>query len=245
MIAFFSGDTFEMKRKKILLAAIVALVAGLFFYFDLPDYLTLKSLKANRASLIGLYQQHSVEFVSLFMALYILQTALALPGATIFSLAAGAIFGVAMGTMYAVFAATIGATLAFLGTRYLFRDVVRKRFGARLEKINRELEREGFNYLLFLRLVPLFPFFMINLASGMTDIRLRTFLAGTALGIIPGGFVYCNAGASLASINSPGDIVSPRTVGSLVLIGLFSLLPVLYRKIRNKSGGPANSSKPF
>jgi uncharacterized membrane protein YdjX (TVP38/TMEM64 family) len=141
-----------------------------------------------------------------------------------------------MGTVYAVLAATIGATLAFLGTRYLFRDAVRKKFGARLENINRELEREGLNYLLFLRLVPLFPFFMINLASGLTEIRLRTFFAGTLIGIIPGGFVYCNAGASLASINSTSDIVSPRILGSLALIGLFSLLPVLYGKIKRRAG---------
>ncbi|HKZ17239.1 MAG TPA: TVP38/TMEM64 family protein, partial [Geobacteraceae bacterium] len=161
-------------------------------------------------------------------------TALSLPGATIFSLAAGAIFGAVMGTVYAVTAATIGATLAFLATRYIFRGAVQNKFGSKLDKINRELSREGLNYLLFLRLVPLFPFFMINLAAGLTNIRLSTFFFGTLFGIIPGGFVYCNAGASLASINSIGDIASPRVLGSFALLGLFALMPVLYRKIKNR-----------
>ena len=223
-----------MSRKKLIILAIAAILAALFFYFDLPDYLTLDSLKANRSRLTAVYEEHGFAVVSVFITLYILQTALSLPGATIFSLAAGAIFGAVMGTVYAVTAATIGATLAFLATRYLFRDSVQNKFGSKLDKINRELSREGLNYLLFLRLVPLFPFFMINLAAGLTNIRLSTFFFGTLIGIIPGGFVYCNAGASLASINSIGDIASPRVLGSFALLGLFALLPVLYRKIKNR-----------
>jgi uncharacterized membrane protein YdjX (TVP38/TMEM64 family) len=223
-----------MSRKKLIILAIAAILIALFFYFDLPGYLTLDSLKSNKTALSEMYMEHKFAVVSFFIALYIIQTALSLPGATIFSLAAGAIFGAVMGTVYTVTAAAVGATLAFLATRYIFRDAARNKLGARLDKLNRELSREGLNYLLFVRLVPLFPFFMINLAAGLTNIRLRTFFLGTLFGIIPGSFVYCNAGASLASINSLGDIASPRTLGSFTLLGLFSLLPVLYRKIRNR-----------
>ena len=169
-----------------------------------------------------------------FMALYIVQTALSLPGAAILSLAAGAIFGVFMGTVCAIVAATIGATLAFLLARYVFRDAVLNRFGSKLEGINRELDERGFNYLLFLRLVPLFPFFLINLAAGLTRLPLRTFFIGTLLGIIPGGFVYVNAGASLATIDSLSGIASPRVLGSFALLGLFALLPVLYNRFKSR-----------
>ena len=141
-----------------------------------------------------------------------------------------------MGTVYANIAATVGATLAFLLTRYLLRDVVLNRFGAKLEGMNRELEARGFGYLLFLRLVPVFPFFLINLAAGLTRLPLRTFFFGTMLGIIPGGFVYVNAGASLATIDSLTAIASPRVLGSFALLGLFALIPALYNKMRPKTG---------
>ena len=140
-----------------------------------------------------------------------------------------------LGTVYANLAATVGATLAFLVTRYLLRDAVLGKFGPKLEGINRELEERGLNYLLFLRLVPLFPFFLINLAAGLTRLPLRTFFFGTMLGIIPGGFVYVNAGASLATINSLKEIASPRVLGSFALLGLFALVPVIDGRIR-KSG---------
>ena len=171
-----------------------------------------------------------------FMAVYIVQTALSLPGAAILSLAAGAIFGAVMGTVYANIAATIGATLAFLVTRYLLRDLVLARFGPKLEGLNRELEERGLNYLLFLRLVPVFPFFLINLAAGLTRLPLRTFVIGTMIGIIPGGFVYCNAGASLATITSLRGIASPRVLGSFALLGLFALIPALYARLKARKG---------
>jgi len=222
-----------MNRKKILILLLAAIFIGLFFWFDLGRYLTLESLKQNRDYLVNLYRDHRLLTAAIFMVIYITQTALALPGAAILSLAAGAVFGALMGTVYANIGATIGATLSFLVARYLFRDTIQNKFGPRLEKINQELDHAGFNYLLFLRLVPLFPFFLINLAAGLTKIPLRTFFFGTMLGIIPGGFVYCNAGASLASIDSVGEIVSLRVLGSFALLGLFALAPVLYGKIRS------------
>jgi uncharacterized membrane protein YdjX (TVP38/TMEM64 family) len=221
-----------MNRNKILILGLMAILAALFFYLDLGRFLTLAALRENRQQLAAYYGAHRLAAVLLFMALYILQTALSLPGAAILSLAAGAIFGAALGTLYANLAATIGATLAFLATRFLFHDLVQRRFGERLEKLNRELEERGLNYLLFLRLVPVFPFFLINLAAGLTRLPLRTFIIGTMVGIIPGGFVYCNAGASLATITTLGEVASFRVLGSFALLGLFALLPVVYSKFR-------------
>lgn len=223
-----------MSVKKGILLVLVVLGIGFFFWSDLGRFLTVAALKANRQALQDYYAAHTVIMVAGFMAVYIVQTALSLPGAAVLSLAAGAIFGSVMGTVYANIAATMGATLAFLVTRYVFRDAVLTRFGSRLEGMNRELETRGFNYLLFLRLVPLFPFFLINLAAGLTRLPLRTFFLGTMLGIIPGGFVFVNAGASLATIDSLSGIVSPRVLGSFALLGLFALIPVLYNKVVNK-----------
>ena len=225
-----------MNNKKIVIALVAIAAVVLFFSFDLQRFLTLAALKANRQALLGYYADHRMLTVAGFMSIYIVQTALSLPGAAILSLAAGAIFGTVMGTVYANIAATIGATLAFLVTRYLLRDAVLVRFGSRLEGMNRELETRGFNYLLFLRLVPVFPFFLINLAAGLTRLPLRTFIIGTMLGIIPGGFVYVNAGASLATIDSLSGIASPRVLASFGLLGLFALVPALYNAYKRKKG---------
>ena len=223
-----------MNAKKIIIAVVGVVAVALFFYFDLQRFLTLAALKANRQALLEYYAAHQVITIAGFMAVYIIQTALSLPGAAILSLAAGAIFGSIMGTVYANIAATIGATLAFLVTRYLLRDAVLNKFGAKLEGMNRELETRGFSYLLFLRLVPVFPFFLINLAAGLTKLPLRTFFIATMVGIIPGGFVYVNAGASLATIDTLSGIASPRVLGSFALLGLFALIPVLYTKFKKK-----------
>src|SRR6185369_2263035 len=163
------GDSYRLPRaavlirpvsgKKMLIVLAGAVAVAIFFRYDLQRFLTLEALKANRQNLLEYYAGHRVAMIVGFIAVYIIQTALSLPGAAILSLAAGAIFGSIPGTLYAIIAATIGATLAFLVTRYLLRDAVLDRFGSRLEGMNRELEARGFNYLLFLRLVPVFPFF--------------------------------------------------------------------------------------
>jgi uncharacterized membrane protein YdjX (TVP38/TMEM64 family) len=223
-----------MNLKKVAILLFGAIAFGIFIYFKLWKFLTLEALKEYHQLLGDFYEHHKLTMVAGFMAVYILQTALSLPGAAILSLAAGAIFGPARGTLYAVVAATIGATLAFLATRYLLHDTIQRRFGGRLEKLNRELEERGLNYLLFLRLVPIFPFFLINLGAGLTRLPLRTFFLGTLVGIIPGGFVYVNAGASLATITSLKGIVSPQVLGSFALLGLFALLPVLYQKVKTR-----------
>lgn len=233
-----------MNIRKILLALTGLVAIALFFSFDLQRLLTLQSLKENRQVFLDYYAAHSLLMVAGFLIIYIIQTALSLPGAAILSLAAGAVFGAIMGTVYAITAATVGATLCFLIARYLLNDFVQSRFGSRLAGINRELETRGLNYLLFLRLVPLFPFFLINLAAGLTRLPLRTFIVGTALGIIPGGFVFVNAGASLTSIESLSDVASPRVLGSFALLGLFALVPALYSRITGRKPGSGTVPAP-
>jgi uncharacterized membrane protein YdjX (TVP38/TMEM64 family) len=227
-----------MSKKKFILAAIVVVFITLFFVFDLGRFLTLESLKANRHALTEFYQENRFVMAGAFISIYIIQSMLFLPGAGILSLAAGAVFGAVMGTLYVNIGATVGATLAFLVARYLFHDVIQNKFGARLEKMNTELEARGFNYLLFMRLVPVFPFFLINLGAGLTRMPLRTFFLGTMIGMIPASFVFCNAGASLASITNMSEVASPRVLGSFALLGLFALVPVLYQKFKRKQGGP-------
>lgn len=223
-----------MDKKKIVIAASVVMLIAVFFVFDLGRFLTLDSLKANRDALAAFYQKNRLVMAAAFIAVYIIQTALSLPGAAVLSLAAGAIFGAVMGTLYVNIGATVGATLAFLVARYLFHNVIQNKFGPRLETINKELEARGFNYLLFLRLVPVFPFFLINLAAGLTRMPLRTYFLGTLVGIIPGSFVFCNAGASLATITSMSEVASPRVLGSFALLGMFALVPVLYQKFKRR-----------
>jgi uncharacterized membrane protein YdjX (TVP38/TMEM64 family) len=223
-----------MDKKRVAVFLLVVAIISLFFYLDLRSYLTLEALKAHREALDTFYAEHRLLTVFVFMALYIVQTALALPGAIIFSLSAGILFGTFMGTVYAVTAATAGAVLAFLVTRYLFHQTVQKKFGPQLDKLNARLEKDGLHYLLFLRLVPVFPFFLINLAAALTRLPLRTFVLGTLIGIIPGGFAFVNAGASLATINHVGDIASPRVLGALAFLGIFALVPVFYQRLKNR-----------
>ncbi|SNB44726.1 TVP38/TMEM64 family protein [Geobacter sp. DSM 9736] len=222
-----------MKKKLLLLGTLLAIAATLILS-GFSKLLTIEYLKANREALEAINAAHPLGFPLLFVGSYIIQTALSLPGATLMTLAAGALFGAVTGTAYAVIGATTGAALAFLFARYLFRSAMVKRFSGRLEEVNRELDRSGLNYLLFLRLVPLFPFFLINIAAALTRIPLGTFCLGTFMGIIPGGFVYANAGASLATVEHLGDVASPRVIGAFVLLGIFALIPALYRRHRRQ-----------
>jgi uncharacterized membrane protein YdjX (TVP38/TMEM64 family) len=225
-----------MNQRKIILLAIIAIVLAAFFYFDLVRFLTLEALKANRGALVEFYQSRPWAVSIIFLAIYIVQTAFSLPGAAVLSLAAGALFGLLRGVLLVNLGATLGATLAFLFARYLFRDLVVKKFGSpHLDKLNTEVENQGYSYLLFLRLVPLFPFFLINLGAALTSIPLRMFFLTTMFGIIPGSVVYVNAGASLAAIETLGDVTSPRVLFSFGLLGLFALLPVFYDKLKKKS----------
>lgn len=224
--------------KLLVLLLVMAGIAG-FFYFDLDRYLSLDSLKANRDALLAYTQQHYWEAASLFVIAYIAQTALSLPGGAILTLAGGFLFGPAMGTLLVNIGATTGATLAFLAARYVLRDWVERKFGDRLAPIQAGFAQHAFNYLLTLRLIPIFPFFLVNLVSGLTRISLGTYVGATAIGIIPGSFVYAYAGRQLGTINSLSEIASPQVLLAFTLLGLFALLPILYRKVTGKSLGPS------
>ena len=192
-----------------------------FFIFDLQQYLTLDALK-NRQETIEAYRlANPVKTAAIYALIYIVVAALSLPGATLLTLAGGAFFGLLAGTVIVSFASTLGATLAFLAARFLFRDSVNEKFGHRLQGINDNLNRDGPYYLFTLRLVPLFPFFAVNLVMALTPIKIATFYWVSQIGMLLGTFVYVNAGTQLAKIDSFSGIMSPILVGAFVLLGLF------------------------
>lgn len=209
---------------KILLLLFIALAIAAFFVFDLGAYLTLANLKARQAELAFYVEANPAAAVAAFFLLYVAVTALSLPGAAILTLASGAIFGLWQGILIASFASTLGASLAFLSSRYLLRDWVKARFGTRIDAIDRGIAKDGAFYLLTLRLIPAFPFFLVNLAMGVTAMRLLTFALVSQAGMLLGTIVYVNAGTQLAGIESTSDIFSPVLIGSFVLLGLFPLL---------------------
>jgi len=225
---------------KIILAAVFAIAIGAFFYFDLAQYLSLQSLKGNRDRLLAYVEDHYATAVLLFIGVYCLQTALSLPGAAALTLVGGFLFGSVIGTLYVNVAATAGATLAFLAARYLLQDWVERKFGDRLEPIQQGFARNAFSYLMTLRLIPAFPFFLVNLVSGLTRINVGTYIAATAIGTLPGSFVYAYAGRQLGTINSLREIASPPVLLAFTLLGLLALLPILYRKMK-KGTKPAPS----
>ncbi|MCZ8018154.1 bifunctional TVP38/TMEM64 family protein/FAD-dependent oxidoreductase [Novosphingobium sp.] len=205
---------------RLALAALFALALAAWFLFDLGQYLTLENLKAQQAAIDATYRAHPVLVIAGFFLLYVVLTALSVPGAAIMTLAAGAIFGLTTGFVIVSFASTIGATLAFLASRYLFHDAVQARFGATLRPINEGIARDGAFYLFSLRLVPAFPFFAVNLLMGLTPIRVWTYYWVSQVGMVLGTLVYVNAGTQLARIESLKDIASPALLGSFVALGL-------------------------
>ena len=186
-------------NKKVLLVGLLALVAP-FFIFDLHLLLTLEGLKEGLASITEWRAQNPWVFAAIFFVFYIAVTALSLPGAAIMTLAAGALFGIWIGVLLVSFASTIGATLAFLFSRYLLRDMVQSRFGDRLSAINEGIQKEGPFYLFTLRLVPVFPFVLINVVMALTNLRVATFYWVSQLGMLAGTIVYVNAGTQLVQI---------------------------------------------
>ena len=209
---------------KIVLVAVVVGLISCFFYFDLGQYLTLSYLKAQRAGFQTYFQENPFLTSAIFMGLYITATALSLPGATLLTLAAGGLFGLLWGTIMVSFASTIGATLSFLTARFLLRDWVQEKFGEKLKAINRGMEEEGAFYLLTLRLVPAFPFFMINLLMGLTPIRTLVYFFVSQVGMFPGTVVYVNAGTQLGELESVSGILSPGLIFSFALLGIFPLV---------------------
>ena len=213
-----------MNARKIVLLAVVAALVAAFFVLDLGRFLSLDYVKGAQAQLDALYAERPLQVIGAYFAIYVAVTALSLPGAAIMTLLGGAIFGLVVGTVVVSFASTIGATLAMLVARYLLRDGVRARFGARLAEIDKGVQREGAFYLFTLRLVPIFSFFVINLLMGLTAMKARTFFGVSQLGMLAGTLVYVNAGTQLARIDSLAGILSPALVGSFVLLGIFPLV---------------------
>ena len=217
-----------MPIKKIALLLSLALAVGLFFAFDLGQHLNLQTLKAQQQNIESFRAAHPGVTILGYFVIYVLVAALSLPGATLLTLAGGAVFGLGWGLLIISFASTIGATLAFLIARYLLRDWVAARFGERLKAIDEGIAREGAFYLFTLRLVPLFPFFLINLLLGLTAMKARTFYWVSQVGMLAGTVVYVNAGTQLGKIDSLAGIVSPTLLGSFALLGIF---PLIARKV--------------
>ncbi len=213
-----------MKPGKIVLVLTILGLIACFFIFDLGQYLNLAFLKAQQSNIESYYDNHPAKTSLLFFFIYVLVTGLSLPAASILTLAGGAIFGVLFGSILVSFASTIGATLAFLASRFLFREFIQHRFADNLSVINRGIEKDGAFYLFSLRLVPVFPFFIINLVMGLTPIRTLTFALVSQLGMLAATVVFVNAGTQLAKIEQAGDILSPQLIASFILLGIFPLL---------------------
>jgi uncharacterized membrane protein YdjX (TVP38/TMEM64 family) len=214
----------ETNKTKILFIAILLIVVSSILYFDLHKYLSFETLKSSQEIFQTYYDQNPYLTIGIYLAVYILATALSLPGATVLTLAGGALFGLGTGLLAVSFASTIGATLAFIGCRYLLRDWVIEKFGNKLKKLNEGIEKEGSFYLFTLRLVPVFPFFVINLAMGLTPISTAKFFFVSQLGMLPGTAVYVNAGTQLAKLDSLEGILSPGLLGSFALLGVFPFI---------------------
>ena len=219
-----------MKRHQIILLGAIVVVVALFFVFDLGRHLNLEYFQNQRSAVVGFYEENALLFIVAFLAIYFAMATLSLPGATMMALAAGAVFGLAVGLVLVSFASTIGATLACLLARYLFRDAVQNRFGKYLGRINEGVEKDGAFYLFALRLVPAVPFFVVNLVMALTPIRLWTFYWVSQLGMLAGTAVYVNAGKEIGQLESLAGIVSPTLVMSFVLLGVF---PFIAKKALN------------
>lgn len=232
-----------MNSRRAVLLFVAALIAA-FFVFDLNQYLTLDFLKSQQQAFLDYYASHQAVTIAIYFLLYVAVTSLSLPGAAIMTLAGGAIFGLLYGVVIISFASTIGATLAFVISRFLLRDYVQKRFGDKLKAVNDGIERDGDFYLFTLRLIPIFPFFIINLVMGLTPMKAWRFYVVSQIGMLPGTIVYVNAGSQLGKLDSLAGILSPSLLLSFALLGLFPLLAKKFvewlrrRKIRARHPQP-------
>lgn len=213
-----------MNKKKLALIIFFIIVIGLFFALDLAQYLNLAYIKSQQEAINRYYSLNPIQTGLIFFISYVLITGVSLPGASIMTLIGGAIFGVTWGTILVSFGSVLGATMAFLVVRYLFHDFVQKRYSKQLEPINKGIEKEGGFYLFTIRLVPAFPFFIINALMALTPIKTINFALVSQIGMFPATVVYVNAGTQLAKIESLSDILSTELIISFVLLGIFPLL---------------------
>jgi uncharacterized membrane protein YdjX (TVP38/TMEM64 family) len=208
-----------IKKATLVLVLLGAIVA--YFVFDLGQVLSLENFKASQADIVAAKDANPVLYISGFFLLYVAVTGLSIPGAAIMTLIAGALFGVLIGTIIVSFASTLGATLAFLSARFVLRDWVQGKFGERLRAIDEGLEKDGAFYLFTLRLIPVFPFFVINLLMGLTRIKTRTFFWVSQLGMLPATIVFVNAGTQISRIESTAGLLSPTLIASFVALAFF------------------------
>ena len=208
-------------NKRIALLALLAAAIVAYFWFDLGQYFSLEAFKAQQAQIVAAKDANPLLYIGGFFLIYVVVTALSLPGAAIMTLVAGALFGIVTGTILVSFASSIGATLAFLSARFLLRDWVQSKFGERLKAIDDGIARDGAMYLFTIRLIPLFPFFVVNLLMGLTRINTRTYYWVSQIGMLPATVVFVNAGTQISKIESTAGLLSPTLIGSFVLLGIF------------------------
>ena len=207
--------------KKAVLALVLIGAIAAYFIFDLGQYLSLENFKASQADIVAAKDANPALYIAGFFLLYVAVTGLSIPGAAIMTLVAGALFGVVVGTFIVSFASTMGATLAFLSSRYVLRDWVQGKFGERLRAVDDGLEKDGAFYLFTLRLIPVFPFFVINLLMGLTRIKTGTFFWVSQIGMLPATIVFVNAGTQISRIDSTAGLLSPTLIASFVALALF------------------------
>jgi uncharacterized membrane protein YdjX (TVP38/TMEM64 family) len=222
------------QRKRIILLALFIAVIILLRYTPLGALFTFENLKQHRDSLSLSVQGNYWLSVVGFIAVYVLVTSLSLPGAAVLTLAGGFLFGTLAGTLYVNVGATTGASVAFFSARYFLGKGLQEKYQSQLRKFNTEIERSGTSYLLTLRFIPVFPFFLINFLSGLTTIPLRTFIWTTSLGIIPGTVVYAFAGQQIGSLNSLSEILSKRVIAAFVVLALFALVPAIVNRFKKE-----------
>lgn len=218
-------------KKTIFIFFLIAIIVAIRLS-PLGDILTFENLKKNREILFAFVQGHYLQSVATYLVSYIVIAALSIPGAGIMTLAGGFLFGVLSATVYIDIGATIGATLAFLTARYLLGTWLQKKYRKQLGVFNAEMEKNGPRYLLTVRLIPVFPFFVINFLSGLTNVPVRTFVWTTALGIIPATIIFAYAGRQIGTINAVSEILSARVIIALTVLASLALFPAMYNRIK-------------
>ena len=219
-------------NKKIILLILFILIIALIKIFELDSLFTFENLKAQKDVLSDFVNENYILTVVLFVLVYIVSVAFMIPIATVLTLGGGVLFGSVFGTLFVNLGATLGAILAFLFARYIIGKKVQSKYDKQLEKFNKELETNKYQYLFSLRFLPIFPFFLVNFLCGVTKLDLKSFIITTSLGIIPGSFVYTYAGSSLANIESLGDIFTKEILFAFILLGTLTLVPVVIKKFK-------------
>lgn len=238
-----STTTKKLGWSRLVPLALLLIAIGLAFYFRLDQYLSFETLKQNRQALLAWTNQHYLITVLSFMAIYIVAVALSLPGAVFLTLASGFLFGIVLGTVYTVVSATIGATAVFFVVRFSLGEWLEQKANAWAQKMQKGFQNNAFQYLISLRLVPIFPFWVVNIVPAVFNVRTPVFMLSTFLGIMPGSFVYVLLGNGLGHIFDKGQtpnlgiIVEPQILAPLIGLAILALIPTIYKQIRRYGNG--------